>query len=71
MLCVREGRLLPGTKIVPERIRENRSAYVAALKAADAAWHQGNLDLTEMEAFLAKLLTEQLAQAKRDISTRT
>jgi Fic family protein len=63
LLCVRSGLLLPGNKIVPERIRENRDPYVAALQAADRAWEQGNLDLSAMEAFLAKLLQDQLADA--------
>jgi Fic family protein len=49
LLCAREGRLLPGRKIVPERIRENRGPYVAALRAADKAWDQGQLDCREME----------------------
>lgn len=58
-LCARGGALLGGNKIVPERIRENRKPYVAALKAADAAWNAGQYDLSDMEAFLAKLVVEQ------------
>src|SRR5450432_1449153 len=34
LICMRQGGLLPGTKIVPERIRENRPRYYAALQAA-------------------------------------
>ncbi len=64
LLCAREGRLLPGRKIVPERIRENRGPYVAALRAADKAWDQGQLDCSEMENYLAALLTEQLKEAR-------
>ena len=64
LLCAREGRLLPGRKIVPERIRENRGPYVAALRAADKAWDQGQLDCSEMENYLAALLTEQLREAR-------
>ncbi len=60
LLCVRSGGLLPGRKIVPERIRENRAGYVVALQSADRAWSQGNLDLTDMEAYLADLLAAQL-----------
>ncbi len=59
LLCARGGALLGGNKIVPERIRENRKPYVAALKAADAAWNAGHYDLSDMEAFLAKLVVEQ------------
>jgi len=64
LLCVREGRLLPGLKIVPERIRENRPPYVAALRASDQAWAAGNLDLTQIEAYLAGLYQAQLAEAE-------
>jgi Fic family protein len=60
LLCVRSGMLLPGKKIVPERIRENRDAYVTALRAADQAWDQGNLDISEMDSYLAGLLQAQL-----------
>lgn len=63
LLCVRSGYLLPGTKIVPERIRENRELYEAALTAADRAWDAGHLDFREMEEYLAKLLQGQLAEA--------
>ncbi len=37
LLCVRSGAILPGRKIVPERIRDNREGYESALKAADRA----------------------------------
>jgi Fic family protein len=60
LLCARTGALLPGRKIVPERIRESRSEYVAALRAADRAWENGNLDISAMEAYLARLLIAQL-----------
>ena len=63
LMCVRAGQLLPGTKIVPERIREDRAPYVAALRAADRIWKQGNLDFSDMEAYLAGLLQSQLQDA--------
>jgi Fic family protein len=52
LLCVRSGSLLPGRKIVPERIREDRKAYERALIAADRAWDEGHLDFTAMEDYL-------------------
>jgi Fic family protein len=64
LLCVREGRLLPGRKIVPERIRETRGPYVEALRAADRAWDEGHFNINQMESYLAGLLTEQLQEAK-------
>jgi Fic family protein len=64
ILCVRSERLLPGSKIVPERIRENRAPYVQALRAADRAWDAGNLDISELEAYIARLLQDQLAEVQ-------
>ena len=61
LLCVRYGGFLRGSKIVPERIRENREPYYAALRAADRAWVNGNLDLTELEGYIAGLVDDQLA----------
>ncbi len=60
LLCARNGRLLSGRKIVPERIRESRDQYQKALKAADQAWDDGQLDFVEMEDYLATLLQAQL-----------
>lgn len=63
---MKEGRVLPGRKIVPERIRENREPYYLALQAADRAWEAGHYDLSEMEGYLANLLTEQYREAKQE-----
>jgi Fic family protein len=60
LMCVRHGALLPGRKILPERIRENRHGYESALRAADEAWEEGHLDFTGMEAYLAELVGAQL-----------
>jgi Fic family protein len=60
LLGAGRGALLPGRKIVPERIKETRAEYEAALQAADLAWDGGNLDLREMDAYLARLLIAQL-----------
>jgi len=59
LLCARAGGLIGGNKIVPERIRENRDPYYAALQAADRAWEKGDLDFSEMEEYLARLVDEQ------------
>lgn len=63
LLCVRSGSLLPGKKILPERIRENRAGYEAGLQAADRAWDDGDLDFTAMEDYIAGLVQAQLAEA--------
>lgn len=60
LLCVRSGALLPGSKILPERIRENREEYEEALVAADKAWDEGHLDFTLMEDYLASLVQAQI-----------
>src|SRR5205807_608689 len=41
LMCLKQRALLGGKKIVPERIRENRDPYVAALRSADRAWNDG------------------------------
>lgn len=62
LICMRQGKLLPGRKIVPERIRENRLPYYAALQAADRAWADGHFDVTELATYLQGLLKAQLAE---------
>jgi Fic family protein len=63
LICVKHGQLLPGRKIVPERIRENRAPYYAALEDADRAWDQGKLDVSVMAKYLEGLLKGQLTEA--------
>ncbi|MBX3491949.1 MAG: Fic family protein [Parvibaculum sp.] len=60
LLCARAGTLLPGRKTVPERIRDNREPYYAALREADRAWDEGNLEFSALESYLADLLEAQL-----------
>ncbi len=62
LICLKQGKLLPGKKIVPERIREDRKPYYAALQAADKAWDQGKLDVSEIAKYLERLLTGQLTE---------
>jgi hypothetical protein len=40
-----------------------RQPYYAALDAADLAWSNGDLDVSEMESLLSNLLTHQLKSA--------
>src|ERR1700685_1533002 len=63
LMCLRQGRLLPGRKIVPERIRENREPYYAALRAADLQWEAGHFNVSELAAYLEGLLIKQLIDA--------
>ena len=60
LICMKQGRMLGGTKIVPERIRENRQPYYDALKAADLAWEQGDFNVSQLADYLSGLLKAQL-----------
>jgi Fic family protein len=60
LLCLRQGALLPGKKIVPERIRENRAPSYAALRSADRHWANGHFNVDELAGYLAGLLKDQL-----------
>lgn len=61
LICLKAGQLLPGKKIVPERIRENRAPYYQALQAADREWDKGHFDVGELADYLQSLLADQLA----------
>lgn len=63
VMCLRSGALLPGKKIVPERIRENRAPYYDALRAADQHWDQGHFNVDQLAAYLEGLLVAQLSDA--------
>lgn len=60
LICVRQGTLLPGKKIVPERIRENREPYYAALRKADQYWADGHFNVDELATYLMGLLRDQI-----------
>jgi Fic family protein len=60
LICLRHGRLLPGNKIVPERIRENREPYYQALAEADKHWAAGHFDVSALASYLQDLLKAQL-----------
>ncbi|HXE07243.1 MAG TPA: Fic family protein [Acidobacteriaceae bacterium] len=62
LICVQFGRILPGKKIVPERIRENRQPYYDALQAADRAWEDGHFDVSQLAEYLSDLLKAQLTE---------
>ena len=63
LICMKAERLLPGRKIVPERIRENRAPYYAALQSADQAWEQGQYNITDLTQYLGRLLADQLSDS--------
>src|SRR6266436_4832213 len=49
------------TPPIPDQIVDNRNPYFEALDAADAAYRDGKIDVSKMEALLAALLAKQLA----------
>lgn len=61
LICLRHGGLLPGKKTVPERIRENRPDYYAALREADRHWAAGQFNVDALAEYLAELLEAQLS----------
>ena len=62
LICLRQGALLPGKKIVPERIRENRQPYYDALRAADRHWADGHFNVDDLAKYLETLLIAQLTE---------
>jgi Fic family protein len=61
VLSVKLGMLLPGRNTIPDQIVDNRNPYFSALEAADQAASAGQLDLTEMEELIERMLAVQLA----------
>ncbi len=60
LIGMRQGGILPGKKTVPERIRDNRDPYYAALQEADRHWNDGQLNVNALAAYLLQLLVDQL-----------
>ena len=65
VLCVKTGGLLPGDKILPELIRQNRAEHVDALQHAHETFAAtGQPDLAPLHAIITRLIDEQMASAK-------
>jgi len=62
VLCARLGYQLPGERSILEQIVAERGPYYAALDAADAAWKEGRLELSQMEELLSNMLARQLLE---------
>lgn len=60
VLCAGLGCALRGTNTIPDQIVDNRKPYFDALEAADKAWADGRLDVSDMERLLTALLARQL-----------
>ena len=61
ILCAGFGRMFPGELTIDEQISYNKFPYWDALKAADRAWSDGVVDVSEMEALLDDLLERQMS----------
>lgn len=59
VLCVKAGAWLPGVKLLPELLHDNREEYVEALKRADESAAAGQLDLSVLVQLIQRLLLEQ------------
>jgi Fic family protein len=60
VLCLKIGYLLPGKKTIPDQIAEDRTQYYRALEAADQAYRDGEIEISEMEELLSGMLANQL-----------
>ena len=60
VLCVKAQQWLPGTTILPELIRRERSRYELGLQHADKAYAGGLIDMSPIHALLSELLNEQI-----------
>jgi len=60
VLCMRLGYPLPGTNTIPEQIAANKNPYYDALELADAAWKNGQIDVSALEKLLGDYLSAQL-----------
>ncbi len=70
VLCIKLGYRLPGTKTIPDQISSNKNPYYRGLEAADAAFKNGDLDLSELERLLESMLAAQLAQIHKEAVSR-
>ncbi len=61
LICMHYGALLPGKKIVPERIRENREPCLRSVKAP-IALEMMAFRLSVLADYLAELLKGQLSE---------
>jgi hypothetical protein len=59
---VKLGSVLPGTPTFPDLVKAHRDSYEDALDAADAAYKEGQTDVSAMEALIESLLAKQLAR---------
>ncbi len=65
VLSVKLDSLLPGTPAIPDQIARDKKPYYDALEQADAAFDDGEADVTALEDMLHGMLATQLLSATR------
>ena len=70
VLCVRLGYLIPGTNTIPEQISADKIPYYKALEAADRAYQDNRVDVTELEDLLSNTLALQLYSVHQEATGR-
>ena len=60
--------LLPGTPTIPEQIAADKQPYYKALEAADREWTNEKVDVSEVEAVIDAMLSQQLINAVKQAS---
>ena len=63
LLCMRQGRLLPGNRIVPERIRENRGPTIQLFRMRIVIGPEGHFNVSSLADYLQRLLMGQLSES--------
>jgi len=63
VLCIRLRQRLPGDRTMPDFIADEKTPYYAGLEAADAADARGRVDVSTLERYLKKLLSQQVENA--------
>lgn len=61
ILCMKFGGWIESDTILPQLMDRDHDDYVAAIKAADASFNSGNLDLQPLHALISKLMAEQVS----------
>lgn len=70
VLSIKLDSLLPGAPTIPEQIAADKTPYYA-LEAADIAWGDNRIDLTEMKSMLDAMLAKQLVNAAKEAAAGT
>lgn len=66
VVCVKSRGFIPGVRILPELLRENRDRYVQCLQAADGAIEGEEQTIQPLVDLIYELLDQQMESAKVD-----